>query len=314
MRIPGVPYIQGRNSYADRDGRKYGIAIHCTDNTAAARKEAGYATRRTDGVSGHFYVDGVEVIQSLDTDARAGHAGSAEGNDNAVAVEITGRVSASRQWWLDNVAWKKLAAVLAPVCREYGIQPRRATVAEMKADPRVRAFYGHDDMRRAWGGTTHTDPGPNFPWDHLLATVERAVNGDTEDDEMDQATFDKRLLGALKGTSADAREVQRLLRAVPWQYVGGGIPRDMSTLGVLNEVVLRTRAVGEMVARESSSPDEMRAILDEVSVGIANDVLAGLGGRPAAEVAQALVAAGQDPAALAAALTALAVDPGQARE
>lgn len=182
MRIPGVPFIQGRNSYGDGDGRKYGIAIHNTSNDASARGEASYATRRTDGVSAHFYADATEVIQSLDTSARAGHAGSRTGNENSIAVEITGSNGWTRQQWLDRVAWDKLAAALAVVCRHYGIEPRRASVAEMKANPQVRAFYGHDDMRRAWGGTTHTDPGPNFPWDHLLEQVKRAISGEQEDD------------------------------------------------------------------------------------------------------------------------------------
>lgn len=226
MKVPGIPYIQGRNAYTDRDGRKYGIAIHCTDNTASAEAEANYATRRTDGVSSHFYADSTSVIQSLDTDSRAGHAGSSIGNENAIAVEITGRASASRQWWLENVDWKRLAEVLVVVCRHYDIAPRRATVAEMRANPQVRAFYGHDDMRLAWGGTSHTDPGPNFPWDRLLGEVQRAIDP-KEDGEMTPAEF----LAILRDPSV-ATEMRRL----PWQYVGGGIPTGMSTLGVLNRI------------------------------------------------------------------------------
>jgi hypothetical protein len=42
-------------------------------------------------------------------------------------------------------------------------------------------------MRLAWGGTTHTDPGPGFPWDHLAASI-KAAQGATAttqgDDEM----------------------------------------------------------------------------------------------------------------------------------
>lgn len=182
MRVPGVPFVEGRNDYTDRDGRKYGVAIHNTSNDAPASGEASYATRRTDGISAHFYVDGKDVIQSIDTKYRTGHAGSGEGNDNAVSVEITGTNSKSRQWWLDNVAWDKLAAVLAAVCKEYDIEPRRASVAEMRANPKVRAFYSHDDMRLAWGGTTHTDPGDNFPWDRLLTEVKQALSGKQEDD------------------------------------------------------------------------------------------------------------------------------------
>ena len=176
MKVTGIKFVQGRNSYKDSDGHKYGIAIHNTSNDASAADEASYATRRTDGVSSHFYVDKRQVIQSLDTSARAGHAGSSNGNQNAVAVEIVGTNGKSRQWWLDNVDWVELGKVLAAVCKTYGIAVRRASVAEMKKNPKVKAFYSHDDMRRAWGGTTHDDPGPNFPWDRLFAVVNAALH------------------------------------------------------------------------------------------------------------------------------------------
>jgi hypothetical protein len=179
MRIPGVKYVQGRNSYDDRDDTKYGIAIHNTSNTASAANEASYATRRTDGVSAHIYVDGTELIQSIDLLARTGHAGSSNGNENAVSVEITGLNSWTRQQWLDRVNWSALGSALAWVCKQFGIQVRHASVAEMKSNPRVRAFYSHDDMRRAWGGTDHTDPGGNFPWDRLFQAVSSAGGGGT---------------------------------------------------------------------------------------------------------------------------------------
>lgn len=175
MRVQGIPFIQGRNAYTDKDGLKFGIAIHDTSNDATARQEADYATRRTDGVSSHFYVDDTEIIQSLDTASRAGHAGSSTGNENAIAVEITGVNGWSRSQWLANVDWEALAGALRQVIAAHwpdgSFQIRRATVAEMKSTPKVKAFYGHDDMRQAWGGTTHTDPGPNFPWDHLFASL-----------------------------------------------------------------------------------------------------------------------------------------------
>lgn len=184
MRIPGIPYHQGRNNYSDRDGRHYGIAIHNTSNTASDEAEASYADHRTDGTSSHFYVDSDTVIQSLDTDAKAGHAGSGYGNENAIAFELTGTNDKPRSWWLANVAWDRLGYVIAHILRhdpDYaGFQVRRASVPEMRTNPRVKAFYGHDDMRQAWGGTTHTDPGPNFPWDRLFEAVNAALHGPTE--------------------------------------------------------------------------------------------------------------------------------------
>jgi len=189
MKVPGIVYVQGRNDYPDHDGRKYGIAIHNTSNNASDTGEASYASRRTDGVSSHFYADRDSVTQSIDTEDRVGHAGSAEGNGNAIAVEITGGNAKTRGWWLENVAWAKLGSVLAYVIKTdpdfRGFQVRRASVAEMRSNPKVKAFYSHDDMRRAWGGTDHTDPGPNFPWDRLFQAVNAALGGtETEDDDM----------------------------------------------------------------------------------------------------------------------------------
>ena len=180
MRVSTIPFVPGRNAYVDRDGKKFGIAIHNTSNDASDAGEASYARRRTDGTSSHLYVDNDSVTQSLDTTKRAGHAGSTHGNENAIAVEITGGNGKSRAWWLANVDWVELGQVLATVIRAHwpdgSFKVRRATVAQMKANPKVRAFYGHDDMRRAWGGTTHTDPGPNFPWDRLFQVVNDALD------------------------------------------------------------------------------------------------------------------------------------------
>jgi N-acetyl-anhydromuramyl-L-alanine amidase AmpD len=281
MRIPGIPYIQGRNSYPDADGTKYGVAIHNTSNTATAAAEARYATRRTDGISAHFYVDDEVVIQSLDTDARAGHAGSSEGNQHAIAVEITGVNAWTRQQWLDRVAWDKLGAVLAVVCRRYGIAVRRATVDEMRANPRVRAFYSHDDMRRAWGGTTHTDPGPGFPWDRLFAAITAA--GTEEAGIMAGLTDEEQQLLA--------RRVQDL-----WYSVGRYVPvldqpdrTEAITyawprlVGLVQEIARRVDIDDGEVARIAAAVPQP-ADAEEIVQG----VLDGLGHRPVADVAETL--------------------------
>lgn len=66
----------------------------------------------------------------------------------------------------------------------------------------------------------------------------------------------KRLLALLKDPA-----VATQLRALPWQYAGGGIPRGMSTLAVLNEIVLTLRTVGEAVTRLAADPAPVRAAL-----------------------------------------------------
>ncbi|MEU7570341.1 hypothetical protein [Micromonospora sp. NPDC049240] len=64
-------------------------------------------------------------------------------------------------------------------------------------------------------------------------------------------------------------DVARLMRALPWQYVGGGIPTGMSTLKVFNETYLAAKAAaGDKV--------------DEAA--IVQGVLAGLSAKQIAEI------------------------------
>lgn len=166
--------------YTGSYSKKRYIAIHNTSNDAPARNEASYAKRRTDSVSSHYYVDGTDLIQSLNTDYRAWHAGSSTGNTYAIAYEIVGTNSKSREWWLKNVDWDALAKSIARDMKHFGIENRRLTASQMK-DGKSTGIVTHDDMRRAWGGTTHTDPGSNFPMDHLMAKVNTYLNGDDDD-------------------------------------------------------------------------------------------------------------------------------------
>lgn len=159
--------------------RKRYIAIHNTSNDASAENEASYAKRRTDGVSSHYYVDSNSIIQSLDTKHKAWHAGSGMGNTYGIAYEITGTNSKSRQWYLDNVAWDLLAKQIATDMKLWNISNKHLTISQMN-DGRSTGIVTHDDMRRAWGGTTHTDPGGNFPLDHLINKVNQYLTGDED--------------------------------------------------------------------------------------------------------------------------------------
>jgi N-acetyl-anhydromuramyl-L-alanine amidase AmpD len=170
------------NRYGDTKTTKKWIVIHNTSNDAPAVNEASYAKRRTDSVSSHYYVDGGRIIQSLNTDLRAFHVGSSTGNAGGIAYEITGTNAKSRSWWLTNVRWDLLAAQIRKDCAAHGITPRLLTVEEIKAGK--TGIMTHDQARRAWGGTDHTDPGPGFPMDHLLAQVK----GDTQKEDSMELT------------------------------------------------------------------------------------------------------------------------------
>jgi len=209
------------------------IAIHATANDASAENEMSYARTRTDNAktSAHYYVDSDSIVQGIDTKYQAWHAGSATGNARGIAYELTGTNGKSRASWLASLAWPKLARQIALDCAEHGITPRLLTIAQMQ-DGKSTGIVTHDMMRRAWGGTDHTDPGPNFPMDHLIemvktnganmATVQADLIG-TDDQRLHAATVrdEARVKGTptYSATWTDAttdtetsREIQQLLK------------------------------------------------------------------------------------------------------
>jgi hypothetical protein len=156
--------------YGNTRTSKVYIAIHSTENSASAEAEADYAKRRADSTSSHYYIDQNSIVQSLDTDLRAFHAGSRPGNDRAIAYELTGRAAWSRSQWLGAVAWPLLVAQIRADCAAHNIVPRDLSVAQIQAGS-LTGIITHNEMRLAWGGTDHTDPGPNFPMDHLIGLL-----------------------------------------------------------------------------------------------------------------------------------------------
>lgn len=177
--MPTYPEIfmgPGRNY--TRDGtqplitkKKY-IVIHNTANArlASAVDEAAYATRRTDDTSSHYYCDKKQVIQSLDTDWMAWHVGSNTGNTRGISYEITGWNSFTRARWLSDVNWDALTTQIAKDVIAHRIDVQALTITQIKNGV-YSGIITHDQARQAWGGTDHTDPGPNFPMDHLIGVV-----------------------------------------------------------------------------------------------------------------------------------------------
>lgn len=166
-----IPFDGPPAEYGETSYRKRYVIIHNTSNDASDTTEADYAQRRTDGTSSHYYVDADSITQSLRTEYGANHVGSATGNRHGISYEITGANAKPRAWWMSNVAWPLLARQIARDCRKWSIRPALMSIEEMR-DGKSTGIATHDMARRAWGGTTHTDPGPNFPMDYLISLVQ----------------------------------------------------------------------------------------------------------------------------------------------
>jgi hypothetical protein len=253
--------------FSTTSARKKYIAIHNTSNNATADAEASYATRRTDSVSSHYYVDKIKIIQSLDTRLKAWHAGSSQGNTYAIAYEFVGTNDKSRTWWLQNVNWDAAAKIIASDMREWGIANRHITVAQMQAG-NVTGIVTHDDMRRAWGGTTHDDPGPNFPMDHLINKISQYLSGGSGGGmEIDMA-------GEIADAALKQLDGRNALGEVYLRLLSGTSANDPKYAYGINLTAI-SQKLDELLAKQTADVDEdaiAAKVIAAVAPGIAKAV------------------------------------------
>jgi len=194
--IPPRAWGLGRLGYAVQY-----IVVHYTagsERSTSAEDGAAYDQRRTDGTSTHYFVDSDSVVQCVETSDRA-NACFKYGNRYGIQYELCG-TQQSRAQWLDAASDATLtnaARQIARDCRKYNLPVRRLTVAQMRAGE--KGICGHVDVTDAYGLGDHRDPGPEFPWDVLLARVQRFLAPPapptpqaSEEDDMKPVLFHKR--------------------------------------------------------------------------------------------------------------------------
>lgn len=172
---PELLYIQAKGFNTGRpDGKPLWIVIHdmeASETATRAENTAAYFANPSDGrsVSSHYCVDNNSVVQCVRLKDVAWTVGNRPGNNRGINWELSGFASQSRGQWLDDFGLSMFAQ-MAPIVRsdaeKYGIPLVKRTVAELKAW--VPGVTSHNDLRIAFGTTTHTDPGTNFPWDKFL--------------------------------------------------------------------------------------------------------------------------------------------------
>lgn len=149
------------------------------ESTSAAEGLASYMTRPGDrpngsgGVYGSSYqvvFDTDQVIPCVPYDVVSYSAGGA--NAQGVHGCFPGRAGQTRAQWLDPVSRamiRQAAAWLLDVEVSLLIPTTRITAVQMRAGQ--RGYCDHATVTLAFGKTDHTDVGPNFPWDVLLADI-----------------------------------------------------------------------------------------------------------------------------------------------
>jgi N-acetyl-anhydromuramyl-L-alanine amidase AmpD len=125
--------------------------------------------------SAHEVIDSEHVIQCVLKAAHAWHCGHT-GNDTTYGIEICGQANQTRDQWLDEISIKTLSLAAARVgilAKVFGLPIVMLTADDIKAGR--TGITSHAEMSKAWHESTHTDPGPGFPWDLFLTACKGAT-------------------------------------------------------------------------------------------------------------------------------------------
>lgn len=175
--MPTIPFVQARH-YTPASGRPIQvIVIHdmeYPERPGGAEWCANFfAGPGAPQASAHYCVDNNSVVQCVkDKDV----AWAAPGNNhNGIQIEHAGFAAQSRKEWLDaysTAELKRSAQLVARLCKKYKIPVRRLRAADLR--DLKPGITGHADVTLAWKRSSHTDPGPNFPWTQYLTWVDEA--------------------------------------------------------------------------------------------------------------------------------------------
>lgn len=185
---PELTYVQASGYTVGRPGAPLWIVIHdmeADETPNTAENTAQYFATGAGGrdVSSHYCADNNSIVQCVLLKDTAWTVGNTQGNGRGINWELAGFIAQTREQWLDDfdiAMFNLMAPIIRSDATRYGIPLEHCTRADLAMyKPGVTS---HWDLGVVFGGTDHTDPGPNFPWDYFMALLNGAPlnkKGDT---------------------------------------------------------------------------------------------------------------------------------------
>lgn len=173
------PFVQAKHFGAKRTKEPRLITIHTpewAELSDGAEKVADYFAHMSDGrvASAHVSVDNNTVVQSV-KDSYVAFAAPGANNDG-LHIELVGRANQTKEDWRDPFSLATLALgadVVAQYCLKYDLPAIKLTDSQLQQGN--RGIVGHDQVSRVYKKSTHTDPGPHFPWGRFMQYVRGAI-------------------------------------------------------------------------------------------------------------------------------------------
>ena len=122
--------------------------------------------------SAHLCIDADSAVKCLDWMSVGWHAPGC--NHNGIGLEHAGYARQSRDQWLDEYSHAMLvlsARITAALCDLFDLPRELVEVDGLRAGD--KGITSHRWASLAFRKSTHTDPGPDFPWDVYMDLVQR---------------------------------------------------------------------------------------------------------------------------------------------
>lgn len=165
------------NRYVGRGTPITLIGIHTMEAPEAGNTAENVANYfKTVQASAHWCVDDNSRVRVVNDEDSAWTMPPA--NHYSLNVEMAGYAAQTPQQWADAYSDETLdnaALCVAEWCVKHDIPVRHLTDSQIGAHE--KGIAGHVDVNRVFHGSTHTDPGPNFPWSKFLNMVHAHISG-----------------------------------------------------------------------------------------------------------------------------------------
>jgi N-acetyl-anhydromuramyl-L-alanine amidase AmpD len=176
--MAAIKFVKAKHYHKGRISKIRLIVIHdmeMKETLTTAEACARMFATTTRSASCHYSVDNNTVVQSVKDSDTAWAAPGA--NSDGLQFEHAGYASQSRRDWTDAYSRAMLARsakLTAKLALKYKIQPVHITDRQLAGNS--TGFVSHAQVSRVFKQSTHTDPGPSFPWDAYMLMVRTEYN------------------------------------------------------------------------------------------------------------------------------------------
>jgi hypothetical protein len=171
------PYVAGYSGHMSGDnGNITRIVIHGTCSATidgGAMNNAHYFQDPNSGGLAHYVVDPGAVVQCCPENIACWHAPP---NHGSIGVELCDpQIGSGARWQSspDEAMLRRAAKLVVEIAGRTGVPLVQISTADVKAGK--HGICGHVNVSEAFGQSSHTDPGPDFPWAHFMALVGAAA-------------------------------------------------------------------------------------------------------------------------------------------